>query len=195
MNRPANPVTRAAQPITRLEALACGWALLVFTFATCLEIVLRKLGYSLQGIDELGSYLMAILSCAGFAWTLVHNAHTRIDIVLVAAPRGVQASLNTIAAVTLAALAAFMVWRAGHELYDSVDFKSVSTSPLQVPIWIPQSLWFAGLTLFALVACAYAAHTVVLLYCDRAALNRYYGPPSIEQEVGVELQSLKARQA
>lgn len=195
MSQQTNPVTRLALPPTRLMALLCGWALLAFTLATCLEIVLRKLGYSLQGIDEIGGYLMAVLSCAGFGYTLAHNAHTRIDLVLAALPRALQAALNVLAMVTLAALAVFMLWRAGAELLDSIELKSVSTSPLQVPLWIPQSLWIAGLGLFAIVAAAYAVHALWLLVRNLGEVNRCYAPPSVQHELAAELASLKQRQS
>jgi TRAP-type C4-dicarboxylate transport system permease small subunit len=195
MSRQTHPVTRYALPPVRLLALVCGWALLAFTVATCLEIVLRKLGYSLQGIDEIGGYLMAVLSCAGFGYTLAHNAHTRIDLVLAALPRSIQAVLNVLAMVALAVLAAFAVWRGGAELWDSIDLKSVSTSPLQVPLWIPQSLWIAGLATFALVAAAYAIHALWLLVRSPRDVNRYYGPPSVQRELESELASLKQRRS
>jgi len=195
MSEHDHPVTRRALPVARLLALLCGWALLAFTIGTCLEIVMRKFGYSLQGIDELGGYLMAILSCAGFGYTLAHNAHTRVDLALTALPRRGQAVLNVLAMVTLAALSVFMAWRAGAELWDSIDLQSVSTSPLQIPLWMPQSLWLAGLALFAVIAIAYALHALWLLARNAGEVNRHYGPPSVQHELEAELASLKQRQS
>jgi hypothetical protein len=73
-------------------------------------------------------------------------------------PVTVRAFLNLAAMATLAAMALFAVYRGYTVPADRSEFQSVSTSPLQTPLWLPHSLWFAGWVLFALCAAILAGH-------------------------------------
>ena len=47
------------------------------------EIIARKLfNHSLQGVDEIGGYVVAIIGTFGMALAAVERAHTRIDVLL-----------------------------------------------------------------------------------------------------------------
>ena len=162
-----NPIARWAEPVTRFACILCGWWLLVIAAFTCVEIVGRKLfGFSLQGVDEVGAYTLAVVSGLSFAHALVTRAHTRIDFLIVKLSQPVRAVLNTLAMVTLALMALFCLWKGAPVLLESLEFRSRSTSPLQTPLWMPQGPWLAGLALFALVATALAAP------CARSAAAR-----------------------
>src|SRR5690606_34181864 len=119
-------------------------------------------------------YVMAVLSCTGFAYALVTNSHVRVDLLIARLPRSVQAVANILAMTILAGTAIFIVMRAKGVLDETLEFGSVSTSPLQTPLWIPQSLWLAGLVLFMIVAVAYAAHGLYLALTGKiAAANKH----------------------
>ena len=63
-----NPVARVLGPVVALFQIACGWALLAICVATLYDIVARRLfGHSVQGVNEIGAYLLAIVSAFGFA--------------------------------------------------------------------------------------------------------------------------------
>lgn len=94
-----------------------------------------------------------------------------------------QAVANTAAAVMIAAFASFMAFRAWVALSESIEFGSRASTPLQTPLWIPQSIWVAGLSFFAFVAVAMAAHALVLLMRDHMQVNQNYGPPSLDEEI------------
>lgn len=196
-----SPLHNVLGPVCRFAAILCGWGLLVLSVLTCVEIVGRKLfGFTLHGIDEIGGYALAVSTAFGFALALVRRAHTRVDLLLVSLPPKVQAVLNAAAAVALAAFAAFMAERGFAVLGESLEFRSVSNSPLQVPMWLPQGLWFAGLLLFAAVAAALAVDAVRrLLRGEVRAMNALYGPPTvleeIEEELGTDLSDLNRRAA
>lgn len=188
-----DPVSRTVLPIARWGAILCGWWLLVFSGLTCVEILGRRfLGFSLQGIDEIGGYTLAVMSAFGFSYALVNRSHTRVDIFLAMAPSPSQAVLNVLAMAGLAAIAVFAAFRAGAELNDSILFMSVSSSPLQTPLWIPQGLWFLGLVIFAGIAVALTCHSLYLLRRGWAGVNRIYGPVTVEEEVEAELKTLGA---
>jgi TRAP-type mannitol/chloroaromatic compound transport system permease small subunit len=167
--------------------LASGWWLLGIAVATCVEMVTRKVfNFSLQGVDEVGGYTLAVTSALGFSFTLLARGHTRVDFLLSRLPAGAQAFFNALAMVTLAAVAIFAASRAWFVLGESIEFQSHSTSPLQTPMWIPQSLWFFGYALFALTAASLATHACWLLFGRQAQLNKDYGPPTLEEEIEAE---------
>jgi TRAP-type C4-dicarboxylate transport system permease small subunit len=192
----SNPVVRVFEPLTRLAAILCGWWLLVIAAFTCVEIISRKLfGFSLQGVDEVGSYTLAVAASLGFAHALAMRAHTRIDFLIVKLGDGAKAVLNVAAMVTLALMAAFALLKGLPVLMESLEFGSRSTSPLQTPLWIPQGLWLGGLALFAALALALACHAVLLLVrSNHARINALYGPPSLDEEIDREVGALEARQ-
>lgn len=182
-NLPARILERAAGALS----IACGWWLVALAVLTAVEIVGRKLfGFSLQGVDELGGYTLAVVSAIGFSYALVTRGHTRIDFLVSRLAPGPRAVFNWAAAVTLAALAVFAAGRGYTVLAESIEFQSTATTPLQTPLWIPQSLWFLGWALFAVIAGFGAAHASLLLLRDRTALNRIYGPQTLAEEIESE---------
>jgi TRAP-type C4-dicarboxylate transport system permease small subunit len=196
MTSDANPLTRWLGPPARLLAILGGWWLLLLSFFTCAEILGRKLlGVSLQGVDEVGGYTTAVFSSLAFAWALVSKSHTRVDFLLGHLPEALRAVLNAGAYALLAALGVFATWRGWEVLEESLLFDSHSVTPLQTPMWIPQSLWLAGLGVFAACAVLLALHALWLLASDRRRLNRLYGPMTLQEEVEAEAGGIVARTA
>lgn len=167
--------------VSRCGAIIGGYALMGLSIAICVEIVLRRTaGVSLQGVDEIGGYVLAGTSAFGFAFALVHRAHTRIDLLYRNAPVAAQAVLNIAAAILVAAAAAFMTWRAVESASRSYVIGSIAASPLQTPIWIPQAIWASGLALFTCVAVVLVLRGFALLAQGPAALNAALGVPEID---------------
>jgi TRAP-type C4-dicarboxylate transport system permease small subunit len=184
-----NPIARWAGPPVRWMQIACGWALMAICFATLYDIVARRLfAHSVQGVTELGAYLLAIVSAFGFSSALLQKAHSRVDFLFPRMSPFVVAVLNLMAAVLLAGLAALSVWQGWHVLDESLLFDSRASTPLQTPMWIPQGLWLAGLAVFAGVTFACAVHAAILFVRDRKRLNELYGPLSLEGQIAVETQ-------
>ncbi len=191
-----NPVLRILAPPARLLAILSGWWLLALSCLTVVEILLRKLfSISLQGVDEIGGYTTAVVSAFGFASALAVKAHTRVDFLLGKLPGLLRAVLNAIAYLLLAAMACYAAWRGWSVLEESVEFQSHANSPLQTPLWLPQTAWLAGLTLFALTAAALALHALWLLLADRRRLNRLYGPLTLDEEIESEVGTMLERGA
>ncbi|NKE44077.1 TRAP transporter small permease [Roseomonas frigidaquae] len=185
---PTNPVAARLNPATRFFSLLCGWWLLGYSLLVCADLVARRyFGVSLQGTDEIGGYTLAALAAFGFGHTLVVRRHTRIDLFLSRMPAVARSVLHVVAALAIAAFAVFAASRGWAEVADSIEFMSVSTSPLQVPLWIPQGVWFAGLALFGLVALVLAMHAASLLMRGRVReVNAWYGPPTVDEEIAAE---------
>lgn len=168
----------------RLIGILGGYACLGLSFLIVVEILARKLlNFSLQGVDEIGGYVVAITGTFGMALAAVERAHTRIDVLLLRLPGRIQAALNLLSYVALALGAAFMAYMGWRTLDDSLTFGSVSSSPLQVPLWMPQSLWMAGLVLFGLSALWTALRGLIALRNGLDAANRVIAPPSVADEI------------
>lgn len=169
-------------------AVASGYALVGLSLFIFVEIVARKLfNYSFQGVDELGGYILAIVAAVGFGYALLERAHTRIDVLLVRLPTGPRAVLNVVAALAIAAFASFMAWRAMAVLSETIEFQSLASTPWQTPLWIPQSLWVAGLIGFAIVAVVLFARSVILLAWNPAEQDREVGVPGLHEQIDEEM--------
>lgn len=184
---PDNPVTRALTPIARLLALVAGYLLLGLALLITVEVLLRRfMNMSLQGGDEFGGYVLAILAAFGFSYALIERAHTRVEILIERVGPRLQSVLNLVSAWCIAILALFIAWRAYASLMESVEFRSLSGTPLMTPLWQPQSIWFVGLVFFAITAAAIAVHSTVLFMGDHRRLNRLYGIKTLDEIIEEE---------
>lgn len=168
----------------RIIGILGGYACLGLSFLIVVEILARKIfNFSLQGVDEIGGYVVAVAGTFGMALAATARAHTRIDVLLLRLPGQIQAALNLAAYVALGLAAAFMAYMGWRTLSDSLMFGSVSSSPLQVPLWIPQSLWLAGLCLFGIAALWMALRGLLALRNGLEAADRVLAPPSVAEEI------------
>ena len=191
-----DPISRVVEPVARIAAIVCGYAVLLLSVAVSVEIVGRKLfSHSFPGTDDIGGYVLAIVAIVGASYTMAKRGHTRVDIFLVRMPTAWQRVLNLLAMVTMAAFAIFAAWRGSTVLLESIEFQSVASNPLQTPLWQPQSLWLIGLVLFALISGAYAVHALLLYVKGDPKLNRFYGPASVQDELEAELTAQAERAA
>jgi TRAP-type C4-dicarboxylate transport system permease small subunit len=181
--------------IARACAIVAGWALMAISVATCVEIVGRKyFSFSFRGLDEIGGYMLAGVSAFGFAYALSQRSHMRVTLLFPYVPSFVQSLLNVLAMLTLAAMATFCAWRGGFEVLDVLLSGKRANTPLSTPLWIPETVWFAGMVLFAIGTVLMAVHSVSLLVRDRVRLNRLYGPQSLEEEIATEVGHAEARE-
>lgn len=185
---PPGPAARWLANIADASVIACGWWLIALSAITCVEMLGRKLfGFSLQGVDEIGSYTYGIVGAFGFAYTLITRSHTRVDFLLSRFSPRVQALLNVLAMLTLTALAVLCLWRGLHVVLESIDMKSTAATPLATPMWIPQTIWLAGYALFAAVSLLAAWHALQLFAKGRRAqLNDQFGPQTLAEEIEAE---------
>ncbi|MBP1776047.1 MAG: transporter permease DctQ [candidate division NC10 bacterium] len=185
---PATPFTRLLEGVIDFCVLVCGWWLLALSALTCVEILGRKLfGFSLQGVDEVGSYTYAVVTTFGFSYGLVSGAHTRVDFLLSRFSVRGRALLNATAMITLAAMAALAVYRAWDVLTVSRALFSTAPTPLATPLWYPQSFWFVAWGLFSFTTLLAATQAFRLLLArNYEEINVRYGPQTLEEEVESE---------
>lgn len=182
--------------LERLLANLFGIAFLGLSLLVTVETVLRKaFNFSLQGAAELGGYALAVGSTIAFSLALMGRNHIRVDVFHDRFPRAVQAALNWLAIVSLAAFGAFIAWIAFKVIGDTLQYGSTAQTPWATPLIWPQGVWYAGLVVFALVAAGYALRATLLLLTKRIdTLNHDFHPKSTKEELKEELEDLAQRQ-
>jgi len=162
---------------SRKLALAGGWALLILSGYIGIDVIGRKLfSISLQGSDEIGGYVLAVICASGFSFTLSHGAHIRLNALLTRMPTRLQAVANVVTYALLTLLAFMMVWRGGSVLFETISIGAVAPTPLETPLWLPQGLWAFGLLWFFLHVAGYFGYMVILLISHKdAEINNKFG--------------------
>ncbi|MBX3604852.1 MAG: TRAP transporter small permease [Piscinibacter sp.] len=185
------------QRIETALATLFGGIFLLLSVVVAVETISRKLfNVSLQGADELGGYALAVGSTIAFSLALMGRNHIRVDVFHEKFPRGVQAALNWLSIVALAVFGAFIAWIAFKVIGDTLQYRSTAQTPWATPLIWPQSVWYAGLVVFALVAVGHAARATQLLVQRRLdTLNRDFHPKSAKEELKEELEDLAQRQS
>lgn len=184
----------------RLETLGAwlfGAVFVLLSIAVAVEVTMRKLlNVSLQGVDELGGYALAVGAAIAFSLALVARAHIRIDLVHERLPRGVRIALNLVSVLALAAIATALPVLAWFALSDSISMNSTAQTPWATPLRWPQSVWFAVLAVFAAVAVGSAVRAFGLALGGRGdRVEHAFGPRGTREELKDELADIEARGA
>lgn len=182
----------------KLETLAAtifGLAFLVLAVAVTAETIMRKVfNRSLQGVDELGGYILALAGAMSFAVALAARAHIRIDIVHDHLPAPLRVALNIIAQLSILACAIALLRMAWFAYDESAALGATAQTPWATPLKYPQALWLAALLPFLIVCLFEIVRVVMLLFRGEVrTIDRNYGPRTAQEELEDELADLKAR--
>ncbi|AEY01435.1 hypothetical protein GU3_08395 [Oceanimonas sp. GK1] len=182
--------------IEQLASLAFGGMFLLLSLLIAVETLLRKFfKVSLQGVDELSGYALAVGATLAFTIALFGRAHMRIDIFHERLPQGLQSVLNWLSALFMSGLGLFLVWVCMNVVLETLDYGSTAQTPWATPLIYPQSVWMAGLAVFALVALGYGLRATWLLASGRhQALNHEFNPKGVSEELQEELADFAQRQ-
>jgi TRAP-type C4-dicarboxylate transport system permease small subunit len=182
----------------RIEAVAAwlfGAAFTLLGLAVTVETVGRKLfNYSLQGVDELGGYILAVGAALAFCVALTGRGHIRIDILHARLPGWLRIAMNIASILSLALCALALLVMGWISLGDTLAFNSTAQTPWATPLRYPQSVWVVSLILFAGLAC-WAAASIVSLMLRRQwqRIDLQFGPKSTDDELQEELADLRKR--
>ncbi|AAV94413.1 TRAP transporter, transmembrane protein, putative [Ruegeria pomeroyi DSS-3] len=138
----------------RWIAILTGAILLVCAGIVLLDIVLRRMGSSLGGTDEISGYVMAIATSWGMGFTLLELGHVRIDILRGRAGQIGRAVFDLFAMSVLAGTVTLIAVKCLPVLSRSLANSSRANTPLETPLAWVQLPWLAGWIWFALVAWA-----------------------------------------
>ena len=138
--------------LNRWVAILTGIVLLACAAVVLLDIVLRRMGSSFGGTDEISGYVMAIATSWGMAYTLLELGHVRIDILRSRTGRLGRALFDLFAMVVMAGTVTLIAIRCWPVLARSLANSSRANTPLETPLAWVQAPWFAGWVWFALVS-------------------------------------------
>ena len=173
-----------------------GALLLAAAFLVSFDVLARKiLGVTMGGADELSGYAFAIGTTWALAFTMLHRANVRVDALYSLLPARVCAVLDVIALVALGAFVSLLTWHSALVLETSVAFAARATTPLQTPLWIPQSLWVAGFVLFLLTLVPLLLRATLALFAgDLATVRSLAGARSVAEDAAEEVAQRKPGQ-
>lgn len=171
-----------------------GWALLLAACLVTYDVVTRKLlNISIAGADEISGYVFAVSTACAFSYALLTRSNIRIDFLYNVLPAPVRRMLDIVSMVLLLGFLAIVCRYAFTLVADAFTYGSRSITPLQTPLAIPQTLWFAGLCLAFLTGLALlSAAVMALLRRDLDAAERLIGIPTIREEVDIETRATGA---
>lgn len=145
-------VLAALRRINRAVALVVGAGLLVCAAVVMLDIVLRQVGSSFGGTDEISGYAMAIATSWGMAFTLLELGHVRIDLIRSRLPAWPRAAMDLLAMLVLTLTITLVAWKCWPVVATSIANGSRANTPLETPLPLVQIPWLAGWVWFALTA-------------------------------------------
>jgi TRAP-type C4-dicarboxylate transport system permease small subunit len=182
-----------SQGISRVGAIAGGALLLVASLVICFDITMRYMfAWTVGGADELSGYALAIASAWGFSTALLGRGHIRIDTLYVRVRRPVRAALDLLSLIVLTFFFALVTWHAWGVLRQSYVSGSHSLSEMEMPLVVPQVLWFAGLAFFVAVALLLLVRAfVAVLTRDIDGLFALIGSKSAVDEAKEEVSAVE----
>lgn len=147
--------------VNRGVGLACGIVLAAACTMIILEIVMRRIAFGLiGGTDEISGYVMAAVVSWGAGYALIERAHIRIDLLHRRLPVFGRVALDVLSLGGLLATSVVILVYGWQVLDKSLTSHSTANTPLETPLWIPQTLWFAGWVWFAAASAALLALTL-----------------------------------
>ncbi len=166
-----------------VAAVLTGFALLGAVAFILTEIVVRQLGSSLGGTDEISGYVMAGATSWGMAYALTTLANVRIDLDRLRLKTTGRAMLDILAMTALTATALIIAVQTWPVLSKTLDSGARANTPLETPLWIPQLIWWSGWIWFAISASVLLICALIMLYRrDFAAAESIIGTGASEHE-------------
>lgn len=142
----------ALHRLNHVVAILIGIMLLACAAIVLADIVLRQLGSSLGGTDEVSGYVMAIATSWGMAYTLLELGHVRIDLLRGQVGTRGRALFDLGSMVVLSSTVTLIAVMSWPVLARSLANSSTANTPLETPLAWVQGPWFAGWIWFAICA-------------------------------------------
>lgn len=137
----------------RLFAVLIGIVLLLCGVFILADILLRQLGSSLGGTDEISGYVMAVVTSWGMSYALLELGHVRIEILRNRFGSAlVRSCFDLFSMLTMSVVVSLIAWRCWPVLERSIVNSSRANTPLETPLWLVQTPWFAGWVWFCAVS-------------------------------------------
>jgi len=172
----------------RWAAILGGFALMICAFMVTADVLSRKfLGVTMRGSDEITGYVFAGVTTWAYAHCLFTRSNIRIDVAYLKVGKRVRGTMDIVGLGLLSTYIFVLSRSAWDVLHVSWSYNYTSTTPLAVPLWVPQSVWFGGLAFMMLCCLVLMAASLRHLIAGRwQALSALIGVRSVEQDIKEE---------
>ncbi len=168
--------------LNRWIALVIGIGLLGCAGFVLLDIILRQVGTSFGGTEEIAGYAMALATSWGMGYALLELAHVRIDLLRVRTAQFVRSLFDLFAMVLMSAVIVTVAVKAWPVLERSITNASTANTPLETPLAWVQTPWFAGWVWFAAMSCLVTLAALSLIVKGRFAETESFVGAFAEQD-------------
>ncbi len=148
----AQRILALMRKLNRWVAMLIGVLLLVCVVFILAEIIVRQLGSSLGGTDEISGYVMAIVTSWGMGFALLELSHVRIDIIRGQVRALGRSLFDLFSLLVLSITVTIVAFRCWPVVERSLLNSSRANTPLETPLALVQIPWFAGWVWFAVVS-------------------------------------------
>lgn len=138
--------------INKGVALVVGFGLLLCAAFVLTDIIMRQIGTSLGGTEEIAGYAMALATSWGMSYTLLELEHVRIDLVRAKFQSFNRALFDVFSMIVMTGVIITIAIKAWPVLERSLTNGSTANTPLETPLAWVQLPWFAGWVWFAVMS-------------------------------------------
>ena len=163
-------------------ALVVGFGLLLCAAFVLTDIIMRQIGTSLGGTEEIAGYAMALATAWGMSYTLLEMGHVRIDILRSQVDSFKRALFDVFAMIVMSGVIITIAIKAWPVLERSIKNGSTANTPLETPLVWVHLPWFAGWVWFALMSTLVTLAALSLLVKRRYAETEGFIGAFAEQE-------------
>lgn len=143
----------ALRRINRAVALLVGLGLLACAGFVLTDIIMRRIGTSLGGTEEIAGYAMALATSWGMSYTLLELGHVRIDLLRTRFASFGRALFDVFSMIVMSGVVVMIAVKAWPVVARSLKNGSTANTPLETPLVWVQLPWFAGWVWFACMSC------------------------------------------
>ena len=178
--------------ISRYAAWITGFLVMFAAILIGIDITIRatfvtSLGFS----NEFSSYTLAIASSWGCTVALLSRSHVRIDSLYTHLPPRARAVLDLVGLVSLILFFGLVAQYAYYVFDQSVVSNTHSVSTVEIPLAIPQFIWFVGFVFFLFTAVLLLLRAgIALAKNDTRLVHNLVGARSAMEEIELEKESL-----
>lgn len=133
-------------------ALVVGFGLLLCAAFVLTDIIMRQIGTSLGGTEEIAGYAMALATSWGMSYALLELGHVRIDLLRSRFESFRRALFDVFSMIVMSGVIITIAIKAWPVVERSLSNGSRANTPLETPLAWVQLPWFAGWVWFALMS-------------------------------------------
>ena len=168
--------------INKGVALVVGFGLLLCAAFVLTDIIMRQIGSSLGGTEEIAGYAMALATSWGMSYTLLELGHVRIDLLRSRAGSFNRALFDVFSMIVTSAVIITIAIKAWPVVERSLVNGSRANTPLETPLFWVQLPWFAGWVWFAVMCSLTTLAALSLLIKRRHSETENFVGAFAEQE-------------